>query len=120
MALWSRSTVFRRIHKPCAVLTALAAALVAYNLWAPAAWVRLTLAPTAHTLLGVDMSQSLRAQQGLGSEVLCHTAWYCCGACPSYASSALHAACDAGSAISLVLVFRTNASYARFQVTTLV
>lgn len=65
------STVFRRIHKPCAVITALAAALVAYNLWAPAAWVRLVLAPTAHTLLG--------------------------------------------SAISLVLVFRTNASYARFQ-----
>lgn len=45
--------MFRRIHKPCAVCTILATALVAYNLWAPAAWVRLSLAPTAHTLLGV-------------------------------------------------------------------
>lgn len=44
--------MFRRIWKPCAVITGLAAALVTYNLSKPAAWVLLALAPTAHTLLG--------------------------------------------------------------------
>ena len=58
---WCRSTVFRRIHKPCAVITGLAAAIVAYNLWAPAAWLRLALAPTAHTLLGTCSSAASSA-----------------------------------------------------------
>lgn len=66
-----KSTVFRRIQKPCFVLTALASALCLWNGFAPQHLPRLALAPTAHNLLG--------------------------------------------AAISLLLVFRTNASYARFQ-----
>jgi len=64
------STVFRRIFKPCVVLTALAAALSIWNGMRPPHLPQLALASTAHNLLG--------------------------------------------AAISLLLVFRTNASYARF------
>lgn len=66
-----KSTVFRRIRKPCFVLTAFASVLCLWNGLAPSHLPRLALAPTAHNLLG--------------------------------------------AAISLLLVFRTNASYARFQ-----
>lgn len=40
----------------CSWVTAIAAAVAAYNLCAPAHWVRAALPPTAHTLLGMSHS----------------------------------------------------------------
>ena len=64
-----RSTVFRRILKPCAVLTALAAAVSVWNGAAPPALPRLALSPTAHNLLGEHRVFPRRTRSTLHADV---------------------------------------------------
>jgi predicted membrane chloride channel (bestrophin family) len=53
------STVFRRVLIPCCALTAVAAAICAYNTLAPAHLARLAMSTVPHTLLGAAISLQL-------------------------------------------------------------
>ena len=53
------STVFRQVLMPCCVLTAVAAAICAFNTFAPAHWARLAMSTVPHMLLGGAISLQL-------------------------------------------------------------